>query len=50
MDSQALQELHVTLKAQGFTGQLEQLLAMLSQADADTTERRVLAWWKGLSR
>lgn len=50
MDSQALSDLYSDLQAQGFTGQLEPLRELLLQAEADTTERRVLAWWKGLNK
>jgi hypothetical protein len=33
----------------GFEGQLEQLSTLLDEAEADTNERRILSWWRGLN-
>lgn len=46
MDAKALTELHRTLQAQGFTGELKPLQALLDKAEDDTVMRRVLGWWE----
>ena len=47
MDEQALTQLHMTLQAQGFTGQRQSLLTLVNQAEDDTMQRFVLARWTG---
>lgn len=45
MDSEALTKLHTTLQTMGFGGDKELLRVLLERGEAETIERRVLAWW-----